>query len=125
MSSFEADQGANAPAGGGSSSALSGALEKIRNKLGGSSVPPAPPPPPGDEDEDDEGMSRMSFMEHLEELRTRLLRMVFGIIVAAVGCMTFSKPLWEFVRQPAKVALTSLGYGEDLVQITPMEAFNV
>src|SRR4051794_37448404 len=126
MSSFDAEQGAGAPGGGGSSSAITGALDKIRHTLGGASLPPAPPPPPGeDEDDDDDGMIRMSFMGHLEELRTRLLRMVFGVILAAVGCLSFSKQLWEFVRQPAKVALTSLGYKEDLVQITPMEAFNV
>src|SRR5947209_8225028 len=127
MSSFDdAQQGAGAPGGGGPPSAVSGALDKVRRTLGGSSVPPAPPRPPGeDEEDDDDGMVRMSFMEHLEELRTRLLRMVFGVIVCAVACLSFSKPLWEFVRQPAKVALLSLGYGEDLVQITPMEAFNV
>jgi sec-independent protein translocase protein TatC len=126
MSSFDdAEQGAGAPGGGGSSSAISGAVDKVRRTLGGSTVPPAPPPPPGEEDDDDEGMARMSFMEHLEELRTRLLRMVFGVILCAVACMSFSKQLWDFVRQPARQALLSLGYGEDLVQITPMEAFNV
>src|SRR3982750_2402044 len=119
MSSFDAEQGAGAPGGGGSSSAITGALDKIRHTLGGAGLPPAPPPPPGEDDDDDDGMIRMSFMGHLEELRTRLLRMVFGVILAAVGCLSFSKQLWEFVRQPAKVALTSLGYGEDLVQITP------
>src|SRR6478609_11270764 len=126
MSSFDdAEQGAGAPGGGGSSSAISGAVDKVRRTLGGSTVPPPLPPPPGEEEDDDEGMARMSFMEHLEELRTRLLRMVFGVILCAVACLSFSKQLWDFVRQPAKVALLSLGYKEDLVQITPMEAFNV
>src|SRR5690242_9287439 len=36
--------------------------------------PPPPPPPAEEEDEEEEGMLRMSFMEHLEELRTRILR---------------------------------------------------
>src|SRR5690348_15008753 len=35
--------------------------------------PPPPPPPPDEEDEEEEGMARMSFLEHLEELRSRLL----------------------------------------------------
>src|SRR5262252_7045753 len=41
---------------------------------GSSKTPPRPPAPPsgGDEDDEDEGMLRMSFMEHLEELRMRL-----------------------------------------------------
>src|SRR5689334_18574547 len=126
MSTFDdAQQGAGAPEGGGSSSAISGALEKVRHKLGGSSLPPAPPPPPGEEDEDDEGMARMSFMEHLAELRTRLLRMVFGVVVAAVASLSFSSKLWDIVRQPADAALKALGRGEHLTFTTPMEAFNI
>src|SRR5947209_18001008 len=40
--------------------------------------PPAPPsrppdPPSGDGDDEEEGMARMSFLEHLEELRSRLI----------------------------------------------------
>src|SRR5262252_5203567 len=112
MSSFEGDQGAGAP-GGGSMPSVTGAFEKVRNKLGGTTVPPRlPPPGGGDEDDDDDGMLRMSFMDHLAELRTRLLRMVFGIIVVAIGCMSFSKPLWEFVRKPADAALKAVGRGE-------------
>src|SRR5271169_6338917 len=34
--------------------------------------PPSPPPPPSDDDDEEEGMLRMSFMDHLEELRTRI-----------------------------------------------------
>ncbi len=125
MSSFDAEQGAGAPGSGGTPSALSGALDKVRRTLGGSNVPPAPPPPPG-EDDDDDGMLRMSFMDHLAELRTRLLRMVGGIVVAAVGSLSFSNQLWNFVRQPAVHALKTLGYDPpDLVMTTPMEGFNV
>jgi len=99
----------------------------VRRIWGGADMPPSPPPPPGggDEDEDDEGMVRMSFMGHLEELRTRLLRMVFGVIVAAVGSLSFSSRLWDFVRQPADAALKTLGRGEHLTFTTPMEAFNI
>jgi sec-independent protein translocase protein TatC len=126
MSSFDDDKGAGAPDGGGSSSAIGGALEKVRRTLGGSTVPPAPPPPPGeDEEDDDEGMMRMSFMGHLEELRTRLLRMVFGVIIVAVASLSFSSKLWDIVRQPADSALKTLGRGEHLTFTTPMEAFNI
>src|SRR3954454_8020012 len=125
MSSFEAEQGAGAPEGGGMFSRASGALDKIRHKMGGDTVPPPPPPPPGEEDDDDDGMLRMSFMDHLSELRTRLLRMVYGIIIAAIGCVSFSSQLWEFVSKPAREALTALGKSPELVQTTPMEAFNI
>lgn len=93
---------------------------------GGQRRTPPPPPPPSDGDNDEEeGMLRMSFLEHLEELRSRLIRMVMGIGVAFVLSLTFTDRLWDFVRQPAAQALKTLGYTPNLVVITPMEAFNI
>src|SRR5712691_6866149 len=40
---------------------------------GGSGTPPKPPDDAGDEED---GMLRMSFLEHLEELRSRIIRML-------------------------------------------------
>jgi sec-independent protein translocase protein TatC len=115
------DSGAGAPV----VSGVPSTLDKVRKHLGGSQIPPAPPPPPDEEDSDDDGMLRMSFMEHLEELRSRILRSLMGIAVAAVASLSFSSQLWNFVRQPAAESLRTLGYKEDLVAITPMEQFNV
>jgi sec-independent protein translocase protein TatC len=85
-----------------------------------------PPPSPPEDDEEDEGMLRMSFLEHLEELRTRLIRMLMGIAVAFLVSLTFSNQLWLFVSEPAVAALRQLGYKQPtLTQITPMEVFNV
>lgn len=94
---------------------------------GGGRKPPPPPPPSGGDGGDDEedGMLRMSFLEHLEELRSRLIRMVVGIGVAFVLCLTFTDRLWAFVVQPAAQALKTLGYRQTLVQIAPMESFNI
>ena len=46
-----------------------------------STPPPPPPPPPAEEieDPDEEGMLRMSFLEHLEELRKRLILALAGL----------------------------------------------
>ena len=79
----------------------------------------------GDEDEEDEGMLRMSFLEHLEELRSRIIKIIIGIFVALCVSFTFTDPLWNFVVKPAKAALTANGFPPTLAQITPMEAFNV
>lgn len=94
---------------------------------GGGRRPP-PPPPPSDGDssgDEEEGMLRMSFLEHLEELRSRLIRMVMGIGVAFVVSLTFSDRLWTFVVQPAAQALKQLNYTPNLVIISPMESFNI
>jgi sec-independent protein translocase protein TatC len=91
--------------------------------------PPPPPPPPSDEDEDDEeekGMLRMSFMEHLEELRSRILRALGGLLVAFILSIGFCKDLWSVVSAPAVTALQHLGINPpNLTAITPMEQFNV
>src|SRR5664279_1430303 len=99
-----------------------------RRPGGGGKTPPPPPPPPGGggDDEDDEGMLRMSFLEHLEELRTRIIRALMGVAVAFGLSLFYSNQLWDFVCQPAVGALKTLGYNpQNLVQIEPMEAFNV
>jgi sec-independent protein translocase protein TatC len=50
---------------------------------------------------------------------------LIGIGVAFGISLTFTSELWAFVCQPAVTALKSLGYDPNLVQITPMESFNV
>jgi sec-independent protein translocase protein TatC len=90
--------------------------------------PPPPPPPPEEEelDEDEEGMLRMSFLGHLEDLRKRLLYMLGGLGVAFVFCLTFCAELWKVVAQPAVAALKELKVDPPtLVQISPMDAFTI
>jgi len=70
-------------------------------------------------------MLRMSFLEHLEELRRRIIHALLGVAVAFALSLTFSPQLWTLVCQPAAQALRSLGYEPTLAQITPMEVFNV
>ena len=102
-------------------------LERLRNLFGGGGgKTPGPPRPPSDGgDDEEEHMLRMSFLEHLEELRSRLIKCLLGIGAALVLSFTFCDPLWEFVRQPATTALIACGFKPELAQITPMESFNV
>jgi sec-independent protein translocase protein TatC len=96
--------------------------------------PPPPPPPAKKEeadsepDDDDEGMLRMSFLEHLQELRKRILLALAGLGVAFLTTLTFTKQLWLVVQQPAALALQSLGYSAKeaaLVATSPMESFSI
>ena len=102
------------------------ALAKATPRGGLMRRPPTPPPPPSDDGEDEEeGMLRMSFMDHLEELRTRILRGLMGFVVAFFVSLTFTNPLWRFVSEPAIDALKHLGINPPrLVAITPMEMFS-
>ncbi len=93
---------------------------------GGAVVPPTGGSSEDEEDEDEEGMLRMSFMDHLEELRSRLIKIVAGLGIAFAVSIVFSPDLWLIVQQPAEAALTELGVDPpNLTQIKPMEAFNV
>jgi sec-independent protein translocase protein TatC len=120
----------------GSSSSTTPVIEPAENAVARTSD--APPPPPvvpssskgsddeDDGDSDDEGMLRMSFLEHLEELRRRLIFAVGGLGAAFVVCLSFTERLWLIVQEPAAAALSNLGYTEtSLVQTSPMEAFSI
>src|SRR5579864_3798689 len=80
---------------------------------GGGTRTPPPPPPPDDEDDEDSGMLRMSFMEHLEELRSRLIRALVGFGVAFLACLFFASApnggIWGYVQAPLKEATDKLG----------------
>ncbi len=92
-----------------------------------------PPPPPTDSDGGDEedGMLRMSFLEHLEELRSRILRALAGVGIAFVLSLWFCSELWVIVSAPAVGALTTLGVKgfnggpPGLMQLAPMDYFNI
>ena len=89
---------------------------------GGSGTPP-PPPPPDDEDDEDSGMLRMSFMEHLEELRSRLIKALVGFGVAFLVCLLFAVQIWSYVQAPLKEATDKLG--GQIIAIDPMEQFSI
>ena len=88
-------------------------------------LPPGPPSDGGGGDEED-GMLRMSFMEHLEELRSRIIRAIVGLAVAFVVSLTFADRLWTVVSEPAVIALKHLGANPPkLAMIQPMEGFMI
>ncbi|HEY1219047.1 MAG: twin-arginine translocase subunit TatC [Bryobacteraceae bacterium] len=117
MDSSEEQMGGGKPPRG-STPAGGGALERARRRMGGG----PPPPPTGDEEE---GMLRMSFLEHLEELRRRIISALVGLGVAFLVSFLFCDQLWNIIKQPAVTALKTLGYPQRLVQTTPMETLNI
>jgi sec-independent protein translocase protein TatC len=68
----------------------------------------------------------MSFLEHLEELRTRIIRALYGFGVAFLVCIIFCYQLWDFVRAPAVDALRKIGVNPPVLIINePMEGFSI
>jgi sec-independent protein translocase protein TatC len=90
-------------------------------------LPPPPPPPTGgdgsDNDNDEEGMSRMSFLEHLDELRTRILQSIYGLAAVYLGCLIFAQHLWRVVAEPFLGAVKNYDPPLTLTQLAVSEAF--
>jgi sec-independent protein translocase protein TatC len=102
------------------------ALEKASS--GGGSRTPPPPPPADDDDDDGEegGMLRMSFMEHLDELRTRIIRALWGFGVIFLLCVIFANALFKIVERPGLIALKNTGDpNAHFVAIDVLENFQI
>ena len=69
---------------------------------------PFPSATPGDDDEpesfDDSG-SKMSFLEHLDELRKRLIYIVYSLIAGCVIAYIFIGKIFDFVMRPMQRVL--------------------
>jgi len=55
--------------------------------------------------EDELAGTEMSLLEHLEELRQRLLRCVLALLLLLVGCWFFREPIFQFLEAPVRQAL--------------------
>jgi len=66
---------------------------------------------------------RMSFGDHLEELRSRLIRALLGVAVCAVGGLFFAKELLAWILQPALVVLRARGQEAVLQVLSPPDTF--
>jgi sec-independent protein translocase protein TatC len=64
----------------------------------------------------------MSFLEHLEELRTRLFRCVIAYVIAFLACWYWSKPILGFLLDPVRRYIAD---GGDVVFLEVTEPFFV
>lgn len=71
----------------------------------GGDEPPAADAASDDEDGSDGGLKEMSFIEHLQELRVRVVRMLIGVFVGFLLCYGFSKQMFQVLMQPLVDAL--------------------
>jgi sec-independent protein translocase protein TatC len=65
------------------------------------------------------------LIEHLAELRNRLIKSVFAFVVGMVLCFTVATPIFNFLTAPLCDALASRGQDCDLIFISPQEGFFV
>jgi len=77
--------------------------------------------PDSDEIED----SGAPLIEHLAELRTRLIRSVVAFLIGMVICFGFATPMFNFLTAPLCQVLAERGQDCDLIFIKPQEGFFV
>ncbi len=65
------------------------------------------------------------LVEHLAELRTRLIYAVIAFLVAMVACFTVWNPIFNFLTQPICTALATRGQDCQLLLIKVQEGFFV
>ena len=78
------------------------------------------------ESDDEAGLLRMSFLEHLKELRARIIKALWGFGAIFLVCVLFSYPLFKIVERPGLIALKNTGVpGAHFVQTNVMESFSI
>lgn len=85
--------------------------------------PPSKNPKP--DPESDSNGKQMSFLEHLEELRQRLLRSILSIFVGFGICFYFRDQIYAYLAKPLTDTLHSLNLPEKLVYTNPTDPFNL
>jgi len=65
----------------------------------------------------------MSFGEHLNELRTRLVHGLIGLVVLFIIALVFGGPILEFLCAPLLTELKANGQAPVLLATSPLEAF--
>lgn len=67
--------------------------------------------------------SRMSFGDHLEELRRRIILGLVGLVIATLVCLKFGDHIISVLTTPYFVAMQEEGFDPRLVQLNPTESF--
>jgi sec-independent protein translocase protein TatC len=77
---------------------------------------------PPDDDDDNEAAGKMSFLEHLDELRKRIVNSAIAIGVSVLIGFTWINQIFDFILAPTRKALPP---GVKLIYTEPGEAFSL
>jgi len=72
-----------------------------------------------------EKMAAMSFLEHLEELRKRVIWSFVGVVIAFFVCWNYHEFVYGFMQAPIIQALKNNHMDQKLVYLNPTEPFNM
>ena len=77
---------------------------------------------PPDEEDDTSVAGKMSFLEHLDELRKRIVRSCLAIAFGVLATFYWIQPIFNFILAPTRKALPP---GVKLIYTEPGEAFSL
>jgi len=77
------------------------------------------------EEKEKDRMQAMGFLEHLEELRRRIIYSIIAVAVGFFACWGYAEKIYEIMQRPIMDALHRNGLSEKLVYLNPTEPFNL
>src|SRR5258708_10841345 len=75
--------------------------------------------------DDDERMPAMGFLEHLEELRRRIIYSLIAVAVGFFACWGYAEKIYGIMQRPIMEALQRNGLSQKLVYLNPTQPFNM
>src|ERR1700756_5200526 len=72
-----------------------------------------------------DSLPAMGFLEHLEELRRRIIYSLIAVVVGFFACWAYAERIYEIMQRPIMQALQHNGLSEKLVYLNPTEPFNM
>jgi len=67
----------------------------------------------------------MSFLQHLEELRMRIIRALVAVGVGFCACWYYAETIFQYMQRPIMTALANHHLDTKLVYLNPTEPFNM
>ncbi len=91
----------------------------------GTTIQNPPPKNPRPDPEEELTGKQMSFLEHLEELRVRLLHSIYSVLIGTGICFYFRDAIYAYLSKPLTDTLRSLHLPALLVYTNPVDPFNL
>jgi sec-independent protein translocase protein TatC len=77
------------------------------------------------QEKEKEQLPAMGFLDHLEELRRRIIYSLIAVGVGFFACWGYAENIYEIIQRPFMEALHHHGLTEKLVYLNPTEPFNL
>ncbi|MBZ5680869.1 MAG: twin-arginine translocase subunit TatC [Acidobacteriia bacterium] len=77
------------------------------------------------EGQESDSLPAMGFLDHLEELRRRIIYSIIAVAVGFFACWWKVERIYDIMQRPIMDALRSNGMAEKLVYLNPTEPFNL